>query len=401
MTLPNFKNEVRDEFFNLLDFWINYAVDQKNGGFYGTIDKDNKPHFTNKSCVAISRILWGFSASIHFLKNHKELAESGTYIKKLEPLCKRAFDYLTQHFWDKEYGGVYWQVDAQGQPQTPKKQIYAHSFYVYGMSEYYRATAYAPAKEQALKCFKAIVDHAYDKQNGGYIEAYNQDWSETDDYILSKGQSRKSMNTHLHVLECFTNLYRIDQSESVRFHLKHCLETVLYKIIGKNETHQTLFFNDTWQPQVDIVSFGHDIEASWLILEAAEVLGDEELLDFCKSKCLELASHSTDGLQADGGMIYERDRKTQHENDSRDWWVMAEAMVGFYNAYQMSGKVIYLTRAQRSWDFIQNHLIDHEKGEWFGGVNAEHKVVNTTKASPWKAPYHNLRSCMEIYRRIG
>ncbi len=401
MTLTNLKSEVKDEFYNLLDFWINYSVDQKNGGFYGTINGKNIGIDSVKSAVATARILWGFSSAIEFLEAHPELPNRKEYITKLEPLCRRAYEYLIANLWDKKYGGVYWNVSATGQPDEPKKQIYAHSFFVYGMSEYFRATSFKPALEWARKGFDAIIDHSYDSKNGGYVEAYNQDWSETDQYILSDGDRRKSMNTHLHLLECFANLYRVDKSEKVRFHLQHCLEIMLDHIIGKDKTRMTLFFTDDWQLRDKAISYGHDIEASWLVLEAAEILGNEHLIEYCKDKCLAMARDAAEGLQSDKGMIYEFNPENGHSKSSRDWWVMAEAMVGFYNAYQLSKKIHYLEKAENCWQFIKDYLIDHEGGEWWGGVNAEHELTGTTKASPWKAPYHNLRSCMEIYRRIG
>lgn len=397
----SFKTEVKEEFFDLLDFWTKNSIDEKNGGFIGTIDKDNKQRETVKSMVATGRTLWGFSTAIHFIKTHPELQSDAYRIPELEKLCKRAYDYILKYFWDQKNGGVYWNVDAQGNPAEPKKILYGHSFFVYGMSEYYRATGFKPALEWAQKGLKEIAKHAYDEKRGGYVEGYSQDWSETDDYILSRGEARKSMNTHLHLLECFANLYRIDKSENVRFHLNHCLEMMLDHIIGKDKTRMTLFFTDNWESLDKAISYGHDIEASWLVLESAEILGDEHHIDYCKKKCLAMARDAAEGLQSDNGMIYEFNPENGHSNSSRDWWVMAEAMVGFYNAYQLSNNVHYLEKAESSWAFIKEHLIDHQGGEWWGGVNAKHELTNTTKGSPWKAPYHNLRACMEIYKRIA
>ncbi|MFT7420341.1 MAG: mannobiose 2-epimerase [Algoriphagus sp.] len=396
-----FKTEVKEETFAILDFWLNHAIDKENSGFYGTVLVDNTPKKSQKSVVATSRILWGFSTSLIFLKNSPELGPYDGIKPELEKLSKRAFQYLKTRFWDKTYGGVYWDVNPDGTKGTGTKSLYGHSFYVYGMSEYYRATQNKEALDMAQKCFAIIIEKAYDQVNGGYIEGFAENWEETNDYILAKGTSRKSMNTHLHLLECFANLYRVDKSKKVAFHLQHCLEIVLDKIIGNGNTHMTLFFTEDWQALTKTISYGHDIEASWLVLEAAEILANEELVHKCKNICLAMAKDAADGLQDDDGMIYEYDPETKHTNSSRDWWVMAEAMVGFYNAYQLSGKAHYLDKSERSWAFIKKYLIDHANGEWFGGVDAHHEVTNQTKSSPWKAPYHNLRACMEIYRRIS
>jgi mannobiose 2-epimerase len=400
MTLNTFKSEIGQEFLNLLDFWMNYSLDEKNGGFLGSIDLENKPMYTEKSVVATARILWGFSASIDFIKTQPGLQREASRIPELDKLAKKAFDYLIDRFWDKTSDGVYWNVTPEGNPRERKKIIYGHSFFVYGMSEYYRATGYKPALEWAKKGFDAIVDHAYDKKYGGYLEGFSSDWSETDNYVLSSGKWKKSMNTHLHLLECFANLYRVDKSEDVRFHLEHCIDIMLKRVIGEKKSRMTLFFTSDWQPKDKTISYGHDIEASWLLLESAEILGNEHLIKLCKAKCLEMARYAADGLRMDKGMIYELNPKTNFFSTNRDWWVMAEAMVGFYNAYQLSGKVHFLQKSENCWEFIKAYLIDHNGGEWWSSVDENHKVLSNTKANPWKAPYHNLRACMEIYRRV-
>lgn len=401
MILKTYRDEVKEEFFHLIDFWMKYSPDAKNGGFIGTIDRNNQQVSSQKSMVSTARTLWGFSTAIHFIKENPELASEAYRLPELERLCKRAFNYITEHFWDQTHGGVYWNVTAEGEPANTTKAMYAHSFFVYGMSEYYRATGLKPALEWAQKGFRAIVENAYDQKNGGYIEGFAENWSDTTDYVLSKGELRKSMNTHLHLLECFANLYRVDKSETVRFHLEHCLKIMLDRIIGPDKTRMTLFFTEDWTPKDKTISYGHDIEASWLVLESSEILGDEHYIEYCKTKCLAMAKDAADGLREDYGMIYEIDHETGHGKFSRDWWVMAEAMVGFCNAWQLSGKIHFLEKSENSWRFIKEYLIDHEGGEWFGGVDADHNITSFTKGNPWKAPYHNVRACLEIYRRIG
>lgn len=391
ISIPNFKSEVKAEYQNILNYWMKYSYSPKIEGFYGAVDAENKPKLNeNKGIVLNGRILWTFSRAYIEDKNPE-------YLK----LMKRAFDYIKKYFWDKTNGGVYWSVKANGEPSETRKLMYGHSFAVYGLSEYYRATGLKPALLFAQDVFQAIIKHSYDAKNGGYIEAYAQNWAEINDYILAKGNARKSMNTHLHLMECFANLYRVDKSESVKFHLKHCIEIVLDKIIGEGNVRQTLFFTENWEPLSKAKSYGHDIESSWLIQESAEILGDEELTKRAKAKCIELAQAAVEGLQADNGMIYEFDPETGHSNSSRDWWVMAEAMVGFYNAYQNTGKVHFLEKSENSWEFIKKYLIDHEKGEWYTGVTAEHKVTGTDKINMWKCPYHNARACLEMYHRLG
>lgn len=391
ISLPNFKQEVRTEYQNILNYWLKYSFDPKAEGFYGEVDGQNKPKLkADKGIVLNSRILWTFS---------------NAYIDEKKPeylkTAKRAFDYIKKYFIDKTYGGVYWSVTDKGQPAETRKLMYGHSFAVYGLSEYYRASGQKPALLLAQEVFNTIIKHGYDTKNGGYIEALGQNWSTIDDYILAKGDARKSMNTHLHLMECFANLYRVDKSETVRFHLQHSIEIVLDKIIGKDSTRQTLFFTENWEPRSKGISYGHDIESSWLIQESAEILGNEELTKRAKAKCIEMARSACEGLQADDGMIYEFDPENASSHSSRDWWVMAEAMVGFYNAYQNTGKIHYLVKSEKSWEFIKKYLIDHENGEWYTGVTADHKITATDKITMWKCPYHNARACLEIYRRIA
>jgi cellobiose epimerase len=345
ISLPNFKDEVRTEYQNILNYWTKYAYDPKAEGFYGTVDGENKPKLdADKGIVLNGRILWTFSTAYIDSKNPE-------YLK----LAKRAFDYIKKYFLDKTNDGVYWTVKANGQPAETRKLMYGHSFAVYGLSEYYRASGLKPALQLAQDVFNTIVKHGYDAKNGGYFEAFGSNWAEIDDYILAKGDMKKSMNTHLHLMECFANLYRVDKSDIVKFHLKHSIEVVLDKIIGKDNSRQTLFFTENWEPRSKAISYGHDIESSWLIQECAEILDDEELAKKAKEKCIELARSACEGLQADDGMIYEFDPENGHSNSNRDWWVMAEAMVGFHNAYQNTGKIHYLEKSEKSWEFINPH----------------------------------------------
>ncbi len=391
ISIPNFKSEVKTEYQNILNYWMKYSFDPKIEGFYGQVDGENRPKLdADKGIVLNGRILWTFSRAYIEEKNPE-------YLK----ISKRAFNYIKKYFWDKTNGGVYWSVKANGQPSETRKLMYGHSFAVYGLSEYYRATGLKPALKFAQDVFNEIVKHGYDTKYGGYFEAFGQNWSEIDDYILAKGDMKKSMNTHLHLMECFANMYQVDKSEKVRFHLQHCIEIVMDKIIGEGNIRQTLFFTEKWEPRSKAKSYGHDIESSWLIQESAEILGDVKLTKRVKAKCIELAQAAVEGLQPDNGMIYEFDPVTGHSHSSRDWWVMAEAMVGFYNAYQNTGKVHFLEKSENSWEFIKKYLIDHENGEWFTGVTSEHKVTATDKINMWKCPYHNARACLEMYHRLG
>lgn len=390
-TLTGFRDEVKQELLRIMDYWIKYTPDKEREGFYGRVDKDNVPDKSaDKGIVVTSRILWTFSAAHQLFPN-----------KEYPVLAKRAYDYLIKYFIDSEYGGVYWSVAADGSPKEIKKQLYGHSFAVYSLSEYYKITKDQAVLKNAIAVFSKIAEHAYDKINGGYVEAFERDWQDTTEYILSKGEDRKSMNTHLHLLEAFTNLYRVWKDESSKFHLKHSIEMMLKHIIDAKTYRMTLFFTNEWKHTTSSVSYGHDIEASWLLWEAAEVLGDEELIKQCRHTAIEMAKAAIDGLAADGAINYEYEPATKHLKDNKDWWPQAEAMVGFFNAYQLTGKVHFLEKSEKVWEFIKKYLIDYKNGEWFGAVDANHKVTASDKMNFWKGPYHNGRSCMEIWQRMG
>jgi cellobiose epimerase len=209
------------------------------------------------------------------------------------------------------------------------------------------------------------------------------------------------MNTHLHLLEAFTNLYRDWKDESSRFHLRHSIDVMLNHIINPATNSMTLFFTRDWERKSAIISYGHDIEASWLLYEAAEVLGDKAIIDKCKAISMEMAKAAKNGLAEDGSLNYELDITTNHLNDSKQWWPQTEAMVGFFNAYQLTGKVNYLEKSEKVWEFIKKHLIDYEYGEWCGSISADYKILSCDKITFWKCPYHNGRACMEIWKRLG
>lgn len=390
ISLLDLKQEVKQELFNILNYWTQYAVDKDKGGFYGIVNGNNIPDPDSPRSVVInSRILWTFSAAYQLFPN-----------PDYPVIAKRAYDYIKKYFIDSQYGGVYWSVKADGSPLQMKKQLYGHSFAIYGLAEYYKITKDESVLRTGIDLFKKTVEHGHDKEYGGYTEAFERDWTNTNDYILSRAPNSKTMNTHLHLLEAFTNLYRVWKDDLSRFHLKHSIETVINHILDPETNRMTLFMTQVWIPDSKIISYGHDIELSWLIYEAAEALEDKKLLDQCRTISVQMATAATDGIAADGALNYEWNPATKHLNDSKQWWPQAEAFVGFFNAYQLTGKIHFLDKAEKTWEFIKKHLIDHANGEWYGGVDASHKILSKDKITFWKCPYHNARACMEIWSRL-
>lgn len=378
---------------SIFDFWITFTSDEKNGGFYGKIDHDNKVYpEAPKGSVLNARILWSFSAAYN-------LTQNPTYLK----LAKQSFAYIDAFFIDKIYSGVYWTVDFQGKPLDTKKQIYALSFTIYGLAEYYKACQDGRALELAKQLFIAIEKYSFDPERGGYLEAFAQNWDELPDLRLSAkdANEKKTMNTHLHILEAYTNLYRIWPDELLEKQIRRLIHNFLEYMIDPKTHRLILFLDENWQPKSDTVSYGHDIEASWLLLEAAEVLNDEMLLLQVKKECVAMARAAASGLDADGSMYYEYEPQHQHLSKDRHWWVQAEAMVGFLNAWQLTGEQHFFDQFESVWKYIQKHIIDKENGEWVWGIRDDQTLMpGEDKAGLWKCPYHNSRALIEVIHRL-
>ena len=369
------------------------TIDHENGGFYGKIDHANEVFSqAPKGAVLNSRILWAFSSAYNLTAERRYLNTAG-----------RAFRYIREHFIDKEFGGVYWTVNFKGEPLNTRKQIYALAFAVYGLSEYYLASRDESAKEMAIQLYDSIVVHSYDSKYGGYIEALTRDWKQIEDLRLSAkdANEKKSMNTHLHLLEAFTNLYRISPNETLRNRVAELIRIFLDRIIDPKTNHLFLFFDEQWRSRSNIISYGHDIEAAWLIQEAAETLREDSLFEDVNRISVKIAEAAAQGLDSDGGLWYEYDLQEQQLVKQKHSWPQAEAMIGFFNVWQMTADDKFLRKSLASWQFAKNFLIDRELGEWYWGVNADQSpMFAEEKVGIWKCPYHNSRACIEIIRRV-
>ena len=386
---------------NILHFWMTQMVDHQHGGFYGRMDGCGRLYpEAEKGEILNARILWSFSAAYRVLGCPAYL-EAAT----------RAKDYLIAHFIDKEYGGVYWSVDYQGQPLDTKKQFYAIGFAIYGLSEYARATGDREALDNALQLYDCIEEHAFDREHNGYIEACTREWGRIADMRLSELDANypKSQNTHLHIIEPYTNLLRclkelqIEPRTRVEGSLRNLITIFTEKILNLETRHLDLFFEMDWTRGAGrLESYGHDIECSWLLHEAALVLGDKDVLASVEPIVREVAEASEKGLRPDGSLIHEANLDTGHVDDDLHWWVQAENVVGWYNIYQHFGDEEALARAFQGWTYIKNQLIDWDYGEWFWSRHQDGSL-NTTddKAGFWKCPYHNSRMCLEIMERIS
>ena len=388
--LKTFRQELLDELeHDILPFWTERVMAPAERRFYGRIAGDGTLYpDADQSAVLYGRLIWTFSAAYR-MTGRRELLLPAT--------CAR--NYLLDHFIDPEFGGVYWSVRADGTPADTRKQFYALGFAIYGLSEYARATDDERAAKEAWRLFETIEAHSFDLQNDGYLEAAARDWSPLEDVRLSDkdANEHKTMNTHLHILEGYANLLRLYPSEErLRSQTRHLLELFFSRIMTP-DGHLGLFFDDTWHDRhPGDISFGHDIEASWLLFRTAQTLGDDELLGRARSCCARIAEAALEGYRPDGSMIYERHADGSIDGE-RHWWVQAETVIGLYYLYRYFGRAEAIEDSMRTWKYIRTHLIDREGGEWWWSILPDGTVNRRNdKAGFWKCPYHNARMCMEV-----
>ena len=390
----DFKQEMLHELEgNILAFWRDKMTDQVHGGFLGRIDGNGVAHpEAEKGAMLNACILWAFSAAYRVTRTLEWLSTA-----------TRAKDYFVSHFIDKECGGVYWSLNPDGTPKDTKKQTQAIGFAIYGLSEYTRATGDQDTLALALSLYHDIEDHAYDPENNGYIEALTRDWKPIGDMRLSDKDENASrtMNTHLHIIESYTNLLRClneqdDDNDELRASVVNLLHIFTDIIINRQTGHLDLFFNDWWEGKRNVESFGHDIEAAWLLHEAALVLGDVDIDDVVRR----VAKAADEGVQPDGSMVYEHWKDTGRTDTQRQWWTLCENVIGHLDLYQYYGDRDALGVALSCWDFIKRRIVDHEQGEWLWSVDAEGRPNRKDdKAGFWKGPYHNSRLCLEVLER--
>jgi mannobiose 2-epimerase len=394
LTTANFRNQLETEpIGNILLFWMTYPVDKTNEGIYEALSNNLRIHNeVPRSAILCARIMWTFSAAYRKFNKNEYLSLAG-----------HAYAYLKGVFWDHDHGGLYWSVDDQGNPVRNRKHHYAQAFGIYGLSEYYRATGDPQNLEFAKDLFHLLEEHAYDGKNGGYIEGSSRSWDTLDDLRLStkEGDWRKSMNTMLHILEAYTKVLRAWDDARLTAQHKFLIETFLEWIIDPKTHHCRLFFDDQWRSQQPLISYGHDIEGSWLLVEAAEIRGDDVLLARVQDVSIQMAEVVyCQGRDSDGSLFYEGTLQKITEA-YKSWWVQAGAVVGFLNAYQLSNKAYFAQAAQQCWSYIQTKLVDRTHGDWHKQRNPDGTVNHHIfKTDPWECPYHHNRACLEMLERL-
>ncbi len=393
--LNAFSRRVSDQLFrSILPFWTGPALDHEQGGWMACLSNDLKPDRTQpKGLIVNSRILWTFSA-VHRIRPEK----------LFRVMSDRAFDFVMNRFWDAQHGGAFWRLDDTGRVTDDSKKIYGQAFYLYALSEFHLAFGMPAALARAIELFELIERHAHDPKHGGYLEVCRRDWSEApaEARLSDKDMNeKKSMNNHLHVLEAYTNLYRIWKQPRLAERLRELIQLFEQRILDARTLHFHHFFDEAWQVRSDTYTFGHDIEGTWLLCEAAEVLEDAALLKRLQTVALRMAEVTLhEGVAADGALVYEG-KGGKVIDPGKECWPQAEAVIGFLNAFQISSDTKYFNASLRAYDFIENHLVDRVHGEWFWRINEDGRPdPKLPKLSEWKGPYHGSRMCLETMHRL-
>ncbi|NJB72814.1 mannobiose 2-epimerase [Saonia flava] len=381
------KSELGSELINILKYWSENTLDYEHGGFLGKRNHYNEVvHKASKGIILNARILWSYSAASNHLK-------SNAY--KLE--CDRAYHYLESYFRDKIYGGVYWELSFSGKPISVRKQVYAHSFAIYALVEYYLFSKNKDAKTWAIELFELLEKHAKDKVKLGYLEAFSENWDVIADMRLSEKDmnAAKTMNTHLHVLEAYTSLLKIYKNNELKKSLRDLVEIFLKKFLTPNN-HYHLFFDEDWNLMSNSISYGHDIETAWLVIEAAKAIEDVELLKNAQNIAIKVANtFLEEAIDNDGSVINEKNLTTNEIDYDRHWWPQVEALIGLKYAYKIEPQKEYIKSSLAIWDYTKKNLIDKKNGEWHFRVNRNgNAYTEEDKVSMWKAPYHAVRACI-------
>jgi cellobiose epimerase len=394
-TARNLATRVREHLFgHLLPFWCGPALDREQGGWMGWLANDLKPDRTQpKGLILNTRILWTFSAA------HRVRQEAVDH-----ELADRALDFVMNKFWDAKHGGAFWRLDDTGQMRDAHKKIYGQAFYIYALAEYHLAFNSPPVLDRAKELFELVERHGHEPKHGGYLEVFQRDWTDAGPEARLSDKdlnAKKSMNTCLHVLEAYTTLYRAWQEPRLAGRLRELIRIFEQKILDATTMHFHHFFDASWKVLSDSYTFGHDIEGSWLLCEAAEALADSGLQKRMAAVALRMARAAlSEGVLGDGSICYEG-RAGRIIDRGREWWPQAEALVGFLNAYQISRDFKYLEAAERVWLFIEQNLMDRVHGEWFWRITPDGQPdPKLPKVSEWKGPYHSGRACLEALRRL-
>ncbi len=370
---------------DILPFWLPF-IDQEGGGFQGWIGRDRsiRPG-APKGLVMHARFLWAYSAAYARYRRPEYLEAA-----------RASRDFLCGPLADPR-GGFHWSAGADGAAEAGEKIVYGQAFAIYALAQHYMATGDESSLDLALRTFSLLEGSARDRAAGGYAEATDPEMRKPVVNALSDADIPcvKSMNTNLHVLEALSALLAASGQALVQEALRS-LALVFAERVFSSDQHMSMYFDADWKPLTDQHSFGHDIEASWLLAEAAEAAWGAKWPEPIRRRVLGSAQAALEVFLAEGGSMPNEEGGA----GERIWWVQAETVVGFVNAYELTGREEFLEAAEREWAFIERHVVDRRDGEWFWAVDAQGRPdLAREKGGPWKSCYHNGRACLEVLAR--
>lgn len=389
--MQNMREEMKKELTgHIIPFWKSFR-DDVYGGFTGLMDMDLKrDEKAPKGCILNSRILWFFSEAAMLLKDDSLIS-----------YADHAYRFMIDHCVDHEFGGVFWSCTYDGKPLDTTKHTYNQAFAIYALSAYHALTGKEEPKALARELMAVIEGRCRDE--GGYLEAYTRDFKPASNEKLSENgvMATRTMNTMLHVFEGYSGLYQYTADPEAKSHMEAIIDIFMDKVYNDALRRQEVFFDHEYNTLIDLTSYGHDIETSWLLDWGCTLLNDETRSARLIPALQKMAQNVYEKAYHGQGLYTECEKGIDLK--SRVWWVQAETVLGFFNAWQRTGKPYFLDAAREEWDFIKAYQIDPREGsEWYSELD-EHLIPKRSKevVEPWKCPYHNGRMCMEIIRRVN
>jgi len=390
--LPRLERNLKE---NIAPFWMRTSLDLKNGGYLLNLDESgtfNSGHAT-KMIVTQARQVWLFS----------RLARAGYGGREYLDAADLGFRFLKDRMWDAQNGGFYWEVDVKGEKHlNPRKHLYGQAFGLYGLSEYYLASRKKEVLELAVRLFNLLEARSHDNTYGGYIEYFNEDWTApppNENSPMGLEPDLKLMNTHLHLLEAMTTFYRASKLPLARERLLELITIECDTVVRKGLGACTDQYERDWRPRLGgdraRVSYGHDIENVWLLIDACQAAGLSPYphLDLFRALWSYALKYGYD--EENGGIFNWGGFNQPAGNRAKSWWGQAEAIVSALYMYRLNRDPKYLAVFMQTYDFIERKFVDWKNGEWFEAVSAQNTTIGGPKAHAWKAGYHNGRSMIE------
>jgi len=395
--IPKFEKILAE---NIASFWYAKSIDRANGGYTINFGPRSEPKGPGtKMIVSQARTVWLFSRLARAGYNRSEYVEAADV----------GYRFLKEKMWDAENGGFYWEVDATGNRKLkPRKHLYGQAFALYAISEFYLATQRQDVLESAVRFFHLLEAKCHDSVYGGYIEFFNEDWTPVpagEGSYMGPQADLKLMNTHLHLLEAMTTFYRASKLPLARERLLELINIESNAVVRKNLGACTDKYDRDWTPRLEAdyarVSYGHDIENVWLLIDACDAAGvsNYPFLDLYRTLFDYSLQYGYD--EANGGFYDSGPFNQPADRRSKVWWVQAEAIVSALHMYRLTHEPKYLSVFEKTFDFVEKNMVDWANGEWHANITPEGRPQGS-KASPWKAGYHNGRAmieCLEILKQ--